>query len=104
MVLTVMLLSRGISTASDHSARPIAIRSVFRQLQPIAATTNATRARISRRVLKLIAGYFALVAVDLSRRTVPQQAFRHQPGEDVDLQAPGAHRRVVLHQPPRLLH
>src|SRR5712691_204547 len=59
-------------------------------------------ARTSRSVLKLMAGYCALVVVDLSRRTVAQQAFRHEPGEDVDLQTPGAHRRVVLHQLPRL--
>src|SRR5262245_15373743 len=97
-----MLLSRGIRTASDHRARPTEMRSVLRKLQPIAARTKATRARISRRVLKLMAGYSALPALDLSRRTVTQRAGRHQPGEDVEGQPPGLHGGVAGHQLPSL--
>src|SRR5205814_9937835 len=45
MVLMPMLLNRPIRNESDQSARPIAMRSSLRQLQPIAARMNAMRAR-----------------------------------------------------------
>src|SRR5256885_16404705 len=38
---------------SDHRARPTAIRSVLRYVQPIAARTKATRARMTRMTLRL---------------------------------------------------
>src|SRR5256885_8778318 len=84
---------------NDHSARPTAIRSVLRYVQPIAARTKATRARMTRITLRF--KLMPLIFLDSGRRKVAQGARRHQPGENVHLEPSRPNRRVVRHQGSR---
>src|ERR1700740_2958863 len=103
-VLTVMPLRRGMRTASDQRARPIAIRSVLRKGHPAAARTNAMRARISSSVSHVMAGYFASPDFDLRRGTIAERAGRHKPGEHVVCKPAGPAQRIIRQQAARLFH
>src|SRR5438034_4206186 len=84
-----------------HSARPTAIRSVLRYVQPIAARTKATRARRTRITLKF--KLMPSIFLDSGRRKLAEAARRHQPGENVHLEPSSPNRRVVRHEGPRSL-
>src|SRR5690242_3214243 len=99
-----MPFSRGMRTASDQSARPTAIRSVLRKLQPVAARTKAMRARISSSVSNVMAGYCASPDFNLSRGTIAERACRHEPGEHVVREPAGDAQRITRQQTAGLFH
>src|SRR4051794_10666796 len=97
-----MLLNRTIRNESDHSARPIAIKSSLRQLQPIAARMNAMRARItnSTPILKLMGQSSSIVAAGWSLRAsnliARDHADNHQPSRPDRVRAhPGEAAQLV---------